>query len=185
MTADLDEYVEDVLKTADLTEYRRRSISSTARCRTGTQAVRLDLRSRRVLSRISNRSESSTQRTTGGARCRSGGSRRSPRLPGGLDVMASPIRVGAVNYLNAKPLYYKLCEIAPDVRLTMDVPSSSGGAACRRRARRGADSLGRIPARRWPWLRDHPGFRDCSSRTGAKCEAFQPGAVESGRAVGA
>jgi chorismate dehydratase len=37
--------------------------------------------------------------------------------------MASPIRVGAVNYLNAKPLYYRLCEIAPDVRLTMDVPS--------------------------------------------------------------
>jgi chorismate dehydratase len=38
-------------------------------------------------------------------------------------MMVSPIRVGAVNYLNAKPLYYKLCEIAPDVRLTMEVPS--------------------------------------------------------------
>jgi chorismate dehydratase len=38
--------------------------------------------------------------------------------------MASPIRVGAVNYLNAKPLYYKLCDIAPDVRLSMDVPSA-------------------------------------------------------------
>ena len=37
--------------------------------------------------------------------------------------MASPIRVGAVNYLNAKPLYYKLCDIAPEVRLSMDVPS--------------------------------------------------------------
>lgn len=37
-------------------------------------------------------------------------------------MMASPIRVGAVNYLNAKPLYYKLCDIAPGVRLTMDVP---------------------------------------------------------------
>ncbi len=37
--------------------------------------------------------------------------------------MDSPIRVGAVNYLNAKPLYYKLCEFAPDVRLTMEVPS--------------------------------------------------------------
>jgi chorismate dehydratase len=46
-----------------------------------------------------------------------------PRIPGGLDVMTSPIRVGAVNYLNAKPLYYKLCDIAPDVRLTMEVPS--------------------------------------------------------------
>ena len=45
------------------------------------------------------------------------------REPGGLDVMATPIRVGAVSYLNAKPLYYRLCEIAPDVRLSMDVPS--------------------------------------------------------------
>jgi len=37
--------------------------------------------------------------------------------------MATPIRVGAVSYLNAKPLYYGLCDIAPQVRLTMDVPS--------------------------------------------------------------
>ena len=37
--------------------------------------------------------------------------------------MSSPIRVGAVSYLNAKPLYYRLCEFAPDVELTMDVPS--------------------------------------------------------------
>jgi chorismate dehydratase len=37
--------------------------------------------------------------------------------------MARPIRVGAVSYLNAKPLYYGLCDIAPYVRLTMDVPS--------------------------------------------------------------
>jgi chorismate dehydratase len=37
--------------------------------------------------------------------------------------MAAPIRVGAVSYLNAKPLYHRLAEIAPDVRLEMDVPS--------------------------------------------------------------
>lgn len=37
--------------------------------------------------------------------------------------MGSPIRVGAVSYLNAKPLYYGLCEFAPQVRLSMDVPS--------------------------------------------------------------
>lgn len=37
--------------------------------------------------------------------------------------MADPIRVGAVSYLNAKPLYYRLEEFAPDVRLQMDVPS--------------------------------------------------------------
>jgi chorismate dehydratase len=37
--------------------------------------------------------------------------------------MTSPLRVGAVSYLNAKPLYYKLCDFAPDIRLTMEVPS--------------------------------------------------------------
>ena len=37
--------------------------------------------------------------------------------------MRPPIRVGAVSYLNAKPLYYRLCEFAPEVRLSMDVPS--------------------------------------------------------------
>ncbi len=37
--------------------------------------------------------------------------------------MAMPIRVGAVSYLNAKPLYYGLGRFAPQVRLSMDVPS--------------------------------------------------------------
>jgi chorismate dehydratase len=37
--------------------------------------------------------------------------------------MVTPIRIGAVSFLNAKPLYYDLCEIAPQVRLTMEVPS--------------------------------------------------------------
>lgn len=37
--------------------------------------------------------------------------------------MAMPLRVGAVSYLNAKPLYYRLEEFAPTVRLVMDVPS--------------------------------------------------------------
>lgn len=37
--------------------------------------------------------------------------------------MTSPIRVGAVSYLNARPLYYGLCEEEPRVRLSMDVPS--------------------------------------------------------------
>ena len=37
--------------------------------------------------------------------------------------MGTPIRVGAVSYLNAKPLYHRLCEFASDVRLSMDVPS--------------------------------------------------------------
>jgi chorismate dehydratase len=39
------------------------------------------------------------------------------------DAMNTPIRVGAVSYLNAKPLYYGLCGYAPRVLLSMDVPS--------------------------------------------------------------
>jgi len=38
-------------------------------------------------------------------------------------MMASPVRVGAVRYLNAKPLYYRLSEFAPGVALSMEVPS--------------------------------------------------------------
>jgi len=37
--------------------------------------------------------------------------------------MTAPLRVGAVNYLNAKPLYYRLCEFAPGASLEMDYPS--------------------------------------------------------------
>jgi chorismate dehydratase len=37
--------------------------------------------------------------------------------------MTTPVRIGAVSYLNAKPLYYRLCDYAPQVRLSMDVPS--------------------------------------------------------------
>lgn len=37
--------------------------------------------------------------------------------------MPAPVRVGAVSYLNAKPLYYRLDEFAPHVDLSMDIPS--------------------------------------------------------------
>jgi chorismate dehydratase len=37
--------------------------------------------------------------------------------------MHAPIRVGAVSYLNAKPLYYRLSEYAPKVSLEIDLPS--------------------------------------------------------------
>lgn len=37
--------------------------------------------------------------------------------------MSTPVRVGAVSYLNAKPLYYRLDTFAPGVSLEMDVPS--------------------------------------------------------------
>jgi chorismate dehydratase len=38
-------------------------------------------------------------------------------------MMASQVRVGAVSYLNAKPLYYRLCELCPRIELAMEVPS--------------------------------------------------------------
>ena len=37
--------------------------------------------------------------------------------------MADRLRVGAVTYLNAKPLYYRLEDFAPDARLVLDYPS--------------------------------------------------------------
>jgi chorismate dehydratase len=37
--------------------------------------------------------------------------------------MGRPIRVGAVSYLNARPLYYRLGEFAPDVAISLDFPS--------------------------------------------------------------
>src|SRR5436190_14800168 len=37
--------------------------------------------------------------------------------------MSERIRVGAVSYLNAKPLYYRLGELAPRADLIMDLPS--------------------------------------------------------------
>lgn len=37
--------------------------------------------------------------------------------------MTAPIRVGAVGYLNAKPLYYRLEKFAPEIDLSMDLPS--------------------------------------------------------------
>ncbi len=37
--------------------------------------------------------------------------------------MTANVRVGAVSYLNAKPLYHRLTELAPGVHLEMDLPS--------------------------------------------------------------
>ena len=37
--------------------------------------------------------------------------------------MSEPIRVGAVNYLNTKPLIYELDQLAPRINLSLDVPS--------------------------------------------------------------
>ena len=37
--------------------------------------------------------------------------------------MAQPIRIGAVNYLNTKPLIHELDTLAGDARLILDYPS--------------------------------------------------------------
>jgi len=37
--------------------------------------------------------------------------------------MSQPIRIGAVNYLNSKPLIFDLEKLAPEAELTLDVPS--------------------------------------------------------------
>src|SRR5262245_66512681 len=37
--------------------------------------------------------------------------------------MATPVRVGAVNYLNTKPLICDLDALAPEAELVLDVPS--------------------------------------------------------------
>jgi len=38
-------------------------------------------------------------------------------------IHASPVRIGAVNYLNTRPLVYRLEELAPDCFLEFDLPS--------------------------------------------------------------
>ena len=42
--------------------------------------------------------------------------------------MSGPIRVGAVSYLNAKPLYYDLCELVL-CKAVHGRPQPAGGAA--------------------------------------------------------
>jgi chorismate dehydratase len=46
-----------------------------------------------------------------------------PQLFGGRFSMQHPIRIGAVNYLNTKPLICDLDKLAPDAKLILDVPS--------------------------------------------------------------
>ena len=99
--------------------------------------------------------------------------------------MKPPIRVGAVSYLNAKPLYYRLCEFAPGVRLSMDLPSRLA-----ERLADGALDVALIPS--VEYLRGAargyeimPGLRDRGAGAGAERQAVQPGAVGRDRAAGA
>src|SRR5437899_3328531 len=43
--------------------------------------------------------------------------------PAASEHMTSRIRIGAVNYLNTKPLIHELAELAPDAELRLEVPS--------------------------------------------------------------
>ena len=91
--------------------------------------------------------------------------------------MKPPIRVGAVSYLNAKPLYYRLCEFAPEVRLSMDVPSRLAEQLAD-----GSSWMSRlIPSVEYlrgaePGYEIIPGFA-IAARARAKRQAVQPGAV--------
>jgi chorismate dehydratase len=55
--------------------------------------------------------------------------------------MDTPIRIGAVNYLNSKPLIYDLEKLAPDATLTLDLPSRLADQLAA-----GAIDVGLIPA---------------------------------------
>lgn len=46
-----------------------------------------------------------------------------PALPAAAEGGAAPIRIGAVSYLNSKPLIEGLADLVPDARLILDVPS--------------------------------------------------------------
>ena len=37
--------------------------------------------------------------------------------------MSRPVRIGAVNYLNTKPLIYDLGKLAPEAELVLETPS--------------------------------------------------------------
>src|SRR5262249_10698192 len=50
------------------------------------------------------------------------GARDGAWQPGGQSDMAKPIRIGAVSYLNARPLYHDLERYAPGVELSIDLP---------------------------------------------------------------
>jgi len=54
---------------------------------------------------------------------------------------SSPLRIGAVRYLNARPLTYRLSELAPEAELVLDVPSRLADAL-----RAGRLDVGLIPS---------------------------------------
>ena len=91
--------------------------------------------------------------------------------------MAPPYRVGAVSYLNAKPLYHGLCELAPEVKLTMDVPSRLAEQLAS-----GELDVALIPSveylRGSSRLRDYSGIRDRGAGSRSQREALYPDAVE-------
>src|SRR5205823_6737541 len=49
--------------------------------------------------------------------------RASRERPGAMPRSRTTLRVGAVNYLNSKPLIERLTDFAPSVELSLDLPS--------------------------------------------------------------
>ena len=78
------------------------------------------------------------------------------------------LRVGAVNYLNTKPLVYRLDRLAPRAEVMFDLPSRLADRSGGRRAGCRTDSVGRIfsGAR----LSDRFECLHCLPRTGAERE---------------
>ena len=56
-------------------------------------------------------------------------------------VMDTAVRVGAVTYLNTKPLIYELERLAPNAELILDVPSRLAEQLCCVRTARPRDKL--------------------------------------------
>ena len=89
--------------------------------------------------------------------------------------MPTKLRVGAVNYLNTKPLIERLTELAPEIELQLDLPSRLAD-----RLAAGELDVGLIPVIeyfRGRRVHVRPGHRHRLARAGAERDAVQPRAV--------
>ena len=59
-------------------------------------------------------------------------------------MVEKPLRIGAVNYLNTKPLIYQLERLAPEARLVLDLPSRLADSL-----RAGQVDIALIPSIEW------------------------------------
>ena len=90
-------------------------------------------------------------------------------------TMPPTLRVGAVNYLNTKPLIERLTDFAPNIDLSLDLPSRLADQLAAGELDVGPDPGRRVLPRRQLHVR--PGHRHRLPRAGAERHAVQPGAV--------